>query len=71
MIDKKKVLYFATSTYSHMPNCCDWPFYITIFRSSLIDNHFECFVCLHTITGANILHGCLRRFCDACIEESI
>ena len=39
--------------------------------NSLVDNHFECSICLDTFSDPNVIPECLHHFCDACIKGSI
>jgi hypothetical protein len=39
--------------------------------NSLVDNHFECSICLDTFKGPSVIQECLHHFCDTCIKESI
>jgi E3 ubiquitin-protein ligase RNF1/2 len=38
---------------------------------ALVDNNFECSICLDTYTNPHVVPECLHRFCGACIKESI
>jgi len=40
--------------------------------NSLVDNYFECAICLDTaFEGPYVILECLHRFCDTCIKKSI
>ena len=39
--------------------------------TSLVDNNFECSICLDTFTDPHVIPECLHRFCSACVKESI
>ena len=39
--------------------------------NSLVDNHFECFICLDTFKGPNVILKCLHHFCETCINKNI
>jgi len=41
--------------------------------NSLVDNYFDCSICLHIIEGGPtaVIPECLHRFCDTCIKQSI
>ena len=37
----------------------------------LVDNHFECGICLDSYSDPHVIPECLHRFCGACVKESI
>jgi len=39
--------------------------------TSLVDNDFECSICLDTFSDPHVIPECLHRFCGACVKESI
>ena len=39
--------------------------------TSLVDNSFECSICLGTYSDPYVIPECLHRFCGACVKESI
>ena len=39
--------------------------------TSLVDNNFECSICLDTFSDPHVIPECLHRFCGACVKESI
>jgi hypothetical protein len=39
--------------------------------TSLVDNSFECSICLDTYSDPYVIPECLHRFCGACVKESI
>jgi hypothetical protein len=39
--------------------------------TSLVDNSFECPICLDTFSDPHVIPECLHRFCGACAKESI
>ena len=39
--------------------------------TSLVDNNFECCICLDTFSDPHVIPECLHRFCGACVKESI
>ena len=39
--------------------------------TSLVDDSFECSICLDTYSDPNVIPECLHRFCGACVKESI
>lgn len=39
--------------------------------TSLVDDSFECSICLDTYSDPSVIPECLHRFCGACIKESI
>ncbi len=39
--------------------------------TSLVENNFECSICLDTYSDPHVIPECLRRFCGACVKESI
>ena len=39
--------------------------------TSLVDNSFECYICLDTYSDPYVIPECLHRFCGACVKESV
>ena len=39
--------------------------------TSLVDNNFECSICLDTFSDPHVTPECLHRFCGGCVKESI
>lgn len=39
--------------------------------TSLVDDSFECSICLDTYSDPSVIPECLHRFCGACVKESI
>jgi len=44
---------------------------LSTLNSLVVDNHFECVLCLNTFEGPNVIPECLHRFCDTCIKKDI
>jgi len=38
---------------------------------SLVDNSFECVICLDAYSDPYVIPECLHQFCGACVKESI
>ena len=39
--------------------------------NNLVQENFQCSICLHNCTDARVVPECLHRFCGNCIEEGI
>ena len=39
--------------------------------SLVLDNNFECSICLDTFSDPHVIPECLHRFCGGCVKESI